>query len=1026
MKKYWVSLEEWEGEGKTSSDSRAKPGAGETPLLRDSEVRSPLNNLSSLDRRAFLKMVGFSLAVGALAGCRKPVEKIIPYLNHPPELTPGVASWYATTCYGCSAGCGVLAKVLDGRPIKFEGNPDHRMSRGGLCAVGQGAILGLYDSSRQKVPTIEGKKVGWDPVDREVRQALTAARQEGKKVVLLSSTLTGPATLALIQEFLQAFPRSEHLFYDPVPYDALREACRLAYGKEVIPGYRFDKARVIVSFGADFLGTWLSPVEFTKQYSSGRDLVSYSLEKGFHQPTDPPAPPMSQHIQFEAGLSLTGSNADYRYPIAPSEQGLYITALTIGVAKALAQTHPKARALAQMPLPQLPEEAEISLRKTTEALLKARGQSLIVSNSNEVSVQLAVLTLNELLGNLGKTLDLSRPSYQKKGDSANLLRLLEEMQRGEVGVLLIHQCNPAYTFPEAEEFLQGLQKVPCSLSFAWMPDETSRAVKVHCPTHHPIESWGDAEPQAGRYSLFQPTIRPLYQTRQFEDSLLKWHFSLQGKNKSSFYHYLRAYWEKSIFPRQSQFADFPSFWDHVLQQGFFEVPISSSPLPSFRWGEALRGVKNLLARLQRKQKTSLPITQLEVEVFEPVALREGSLANNPWLQELPDPITKITWDNYASISPTLAQELKIQEGQLIQIQVDDRTLTLPAHIQPGQHRRTISIPLGYGRTHTGPIGKGVGVNAYPLMTYQEGRLKTTGFVASLKPLEQVVSFAQTQLHSSLEGRPIVLETLYSQFLQGDFEKGHREEGEEVNLWGEHQYPEYRWGMVVDLTRCIGCSACVVACDLENNVPVVGREEVRRQREMHWLRLDRYFSGDPEKPEVVHQPMMCQQCDHASCETVCPALATVHDDQGINVQVYNRCVGTRYCANNCPYKVRRFNFFNNISNDLTRNLALNPDVTVRSRGVMEKCSFCLQRIQSARIQARKEGRKVYDGEIQTACSQSCPADAIVFGNLADPQSKVSRLSALPHSYRVLEELNRRPKVYYLMKVRHRDEEEVRNG
>lgn len=1025
MKRYWMSLEEWEEVGQASSEPRGKPGEGGASPSEDSDVRSALHNLSSLDRRAFLKMMGLSLAVGALAGCQRPVEKIIPYLNHPPELTPGVASWYATTCHGCSAGCGVLAKVLDGRPIKFEGNPDHQISRGGLCAVGQGAILGLYDAFRQKAPTVEGKKVGWNQVDREIRQALATARQKGKKVVLLSSTLTGPATLALIQDFLQAFPYSEHILYDPVPYDALREACRLAYGKEVIPGYRFDRARVIVSFGADFLGTWLSPVEFTKQYSSGRDLVSWALKEGSPRPTNPSNPPMAQHIQFEAGLSLTGSNADYRYPIAPSEQGLYITALTIQVAKALAQTRPEARALAQMPLPELPAEAEMPLRKTAEALLKAQGQSLIVSNSNEVSVQLAVLTLNELLGNLGETLDWSRPSYQKRGCSLDLLRLVEEMQRGEVGVLLIHQCNPAYTFPEAEEFLRGLRKVPCSVSFAWMPDETSVAVKWHCPTHHPIESWGDAEPQAGRYSLFQPTIRPLYQTRQFEDSLLKWRLSPQEKSKSSFYHYLRAYWKKSIFPQQSQFTDFTSFWNHVLQRGFFEVPPPSSHAPVFHWGEAIRGVKNLLERLQRKRGLVLSTTPVEVEVFEPVALRDGSSANNPWLQELPDPITKITWDNYANISPALARELKIQEGQLIQIRVGDRTLILPAHIQPGQHRRTISIPLGYGRTHAGPVGNGVGVNAYPLMTFQEGWLRPTGLVTSLKSLERVVAFAQTQLHSSLEGRPIILETLYSQFRRGDFEKERREEGEEANLWGEHQYPEYRWGMVVDLTRCIGCSACVVACDLENNVPVVGREEVRRQREMHWLRVDRYFSGDPEKPEVVHQPMMCQQCDNASCETVCPALATVHDDQGINVQVYNRCVGTRYCANNCPYKVRRFNFFNNISNDLTRNLALNPDVTVRSRGVMEKCSFCLQRIQLARIQARKEGRKVYDGEIQTACSQSCPADAIVFGNLADPQSKVSRLATLPHSYRVLEELNRRPKVYYLMKVRHRGEE-VSNG
>ncbi|MCC6444346.1 MAG: 4Fe-4S dicluster domain-containing protein [Armatimonadetes bacterium] len=979
--RYWTSLED------LSEQMQASPD--------ESDVRSILHSRPAVDRRSFLKLMGLSLATGVLSSCRRPVEKIIPYVHQPDGVTPGVANWYATTCHGCGAACGALAKVMDGRPIKFEGNPGHLVSRGGLCAAGQGSVLSLYDPYRQKSPAEGAKPATWEQADRQIARALASARAAGGKVVVLTSTLTGPATRALVAEFLSAFGNGEHIVYDHVPYESLREAHRLAYGQPIIPGYRFDRAEVIVGFGADFLGTWLSPVEFIKQYASGRSLPE-------------PKAHMSRHFQFESRLSLTGSSADYRHRIAPSEQALYVASLLARVAQKTGAAHAEVQALKGLPLPDLSPEGKRRLDKTADALALGRGKSLIISDSGDDQVQLAVIALNELLGNIGRTITLTRPDNRYAGRTADISRLIEEMRQGKVSVLLVHGCNPAYAFPDAEAFAEGLKQVACSVSTAVASDETAALAKWHCPASHPMETWGDAEPQAGRFSLYQPTLQPLYDTRAFEDSLLRW-----SRKSVTFHDYLRSHWQKAVFPLQNKRQDFGSFWEAMLQQGFLETPPPPQKGGPFQWPKAVQAARHCASRPRA--------TGLEVEVFEPISMHDGAAANNPWLQELPDPVTKITWGNYAAIAPAMASEKGIREGQWVEIETEGRKVSLPAHIQPGQHPGTVSVPLGYGRSQAGPIGSGIGVNVYPLITTGHARL-TSAQVKSLTALGQETALALTQVHSSLEGRQIVKEMLYSQHHQSDHGEDHRAE-EAADLWGAHEYPDYKWGMVIDLTKCIGCSGCVMSCNVENNIPVVGPEEVRHSREMHWLRIDRYYKGDPDDPDVVYEPMLCQHCGNASCETVCPVLATVHDNQGLSVQVYNRCVGTRYCANNCAYKVRRFNFFNNIKNDLTQNLALNPDVIVRSRGVMEKCSFCIQRIQAARIRARQEEREVADREVRTACEQSCPADAIVFGNLADPKSRVSRLAASSRSFRVLEELNRQPSVHYLARVRNRDEEEV---
>lgn len=664
-RKYWTSLEDLQ--------------AADEPRPSESDVRSLLENLPAVDRRSFLKLVGMSFAVGALSGCRRPVEKIIPYLNQPAEVAPGAASWYATTCHGCSAACGALARVMDGRPVKLEGNPDHGRTRGGLCAVGQGAVLGLYDAYRQKTPAIGGESVSWERVDQEIGGKLAAARQQRRKVVLLTGTITGPATRALIAEFLAGFPGGEHVVYDPVPYDAIRLAHARAYGQPLIPAYRFEQAAVIVSFGADFLGTWLSPVEFTKGYAAGRNLVA-------------PNSPMSRHFQFESRLSLTGSNADRRVAIAPSEQAACLARLAALVARE-AGSGAVGRALAAAKLPEVQPAVQEALAGAARALLGARGRSLVVVDSDDPATQLLALTLNELLGNVGRTVDLSRPSLQKQGSHADMARLIEEMRAGQVGVLLIHGGNPAYTWPEAEAFVAALKRVPCSVSFATVPDETAAATRYHCPAHHPMEAWGDAEPQAGRLSLFQPTIQPLYQTRAFEDTLLRW----SGK-PGTFHDYLKEHWRTRLFPRQREAGDFVAFWDTLLQRGYVELPVATPTLSPLRPAV----VADAAGQVARRERPSGP----EVQLFETVALREGMEANNPWLQELPDPITKITWGNYAAIAPALAREQQIEEGQPVQVTVGGRSLRLPAHIQPGQHPRTISIPLGYGRTAAGPVGNG--------------------------------------------------------------------------------------------------------------------------------------------------------------------------------------------------------------------------------------------------------------------------------------------------------------------------------
>jgi molybdopterin-containing oxidoreductase family iron-sulfur binding subunit len=938
-------------------------------------------------RRDFLALMGFSLAAAGLAGCRGPVQNAIPLLAGADDIVPGVANFYATTCRGCASSCSLLVKQRDGRPIKIEGNAESALFGSGTCATGQATVLSLYDDERLRGPLWAGKSASWEEVDRQVRESLALAREKGGKVVLLSQTVTSPSTREIIAEFGKAYPKFQHVSYDPVSYSALREANGKSFDRAVIPHYAFDKARVIVGLDADFLGTWLSPVEFARQYAANR------------KPEGHPA----LHVQFESTMSVTGSNADKRVPVAPSDLGAVAVALLRRIA----------RKGATAGVPEGPDPVDgKDLDALAEQLWKHRGESLVVAGRNDVPLQIVVNALNAQLGNIGKTIDFEHTSLQRGGDDAAMAALVDEMNRGGVQALLLYGVNPAYDYGDSAGFLGGMGKVALSVSFSERLDETSSKASAVCPDHHFLEAWGDAEPVDSHFSLAQPLIAPLFATRAAQESLLRW----AGQAEPNYYSYLREFWTKKLLPRQKEVPDATAFWERSLQDGVVVLPSpAGGSTPAYRgdWKAAAEAI------LKTPGKSD---DGYQLHFYESVPARDGRHANNPWLQELPDPVSKVTWGNYAAVSPQLAKTFQLSDGDVVKLAAGDRgAIEAPVFIQPGQDARTISLAMGYGRKLVGKVGNNVGVNVFQLAPVVNGTRQYSAAKVQIEKTGRREDVVTTQTHFSMEGRPIVLETTLEDL-------GHSPEEDKESLptlWAERLHGEHSWGMAIDMNACTGCSACVVACQAENNIPVVGKDQVRRNRIMHWIRIDRYYSGPESEPASLHQPMLCQHCQNAPCETVCPVLATTTSSEGLNQQVYNRCIGTRYCANNCPYKVRRFNWYNytentdfdfNMTSPLGR-MVLNPDVVVRSRGVMEKCSLCVQRIQLAKNVALQGKRDLAEGDIQTACQQACPTQAIVFGDLKDPNSRVSQLRGSRRHYEVLEDLGVRPNVGYLKKVRN---------
>ena len=989
-----------------------------------------MDESSAISRRRFLEAAGFSMSLAAMGGCgRAPVETALPFPIQPVGAIPGRLQYYASTCAGCSAGCGLLVGTRDGRPLKMEGLPGHPLSNGGLCAVGQALPIGLYDSHRLSGPLRAGKPSKWAAVDQEIIQSLKQIQEQQKAVRFVTSTITSPTLQNSIDGFLAQFEDAKHIVFDAVSSSAILDAHEQTHSTRVLPHYRFDRAEVLVSFGADFLGTWISPVEFTAAWSTRR------------VPSEQ-APEMSYHVQLESRMSLTGSNADRRHAIHPRDQGPLLGRLAEKVAE-MAGT-PLSERLA----PSVSDTHENLLTDLAKRLWDARGKSLVVCDSQDVGVQLLVNSINHQLGNYGSTLDLQRPSRQRQGNDRDVEQLVEEINTDQVGALLIADVNLVHDLAERETLAVAIGRVPLTVSFSQRVDESASLAKFVCPDHHVLESWSDAEPISGLISLTQPTLRPLtlhplgetqavFETRAVLESLAVW----SGRPTTA-YEAVQKHWEEAIFPRRQTTApaQFGQFWERALHDGFVEVRSEESIAGDFS-ADAIKP----LAQHPATDDFSLVL-------YTKASMPDSRHAHNPWLQELPDPVTKVTWGNYVCVSQADAAKLGMEDGEIVKVSIgeDGPHIELPVLVQVGQHDRVLAIALAYGCKGTDrfakigpqwfearptvPENELVGTNAAEFLEFRDGTLQTIELGVTLSRTGKRRDLASTQKYNSLEvpaeiaphgahRREIVQHTTLPAFAQ-DAHAGAAEHHHdtEAQLWPEdHPKTGHAWGMVIDLNKCTGCSACVIACQSENNVPVVGYDEVRRQREMHWIRIDRYYTGEGDEMDVDHQPMMCQHCDNAPCETVCPVLATVHSSEGLNEQVYNRCVGTRYCANNCPYKVRRFNWFKYPHDDSLQNLVLNPEVTVRSRGVMEKCSMCVQRIEAGKIEARSQDKPVMDGSIQTACQQSCPANAIVFGDMNDAESKIHTALENPRRYHVLEELNVRPSVSYLRVVKNRDEE-----
>jgi Fe-S-cluster-containing dehydrogenase component/anaerobic selenocysteine-containing dehydrogenase len=971
-----------------------------------------------LRRRDFLTIMGASMAMASFACARRPVHKIIPYVVKPEEIVPGVANWYASSCPDTAYG--ILIKTREGRPIKLEGNPEHPYNKGKLNSRTQAAILDLYDPDRLKTPLTRSRSGGaakdesWEGVDAAISAKLKGART----VRVLTSRLYSPSTRKLVGEFLAAFPSGK-----------LVEASVNGVSEAVQNEYRFADAEVIVSLGADFLGTWEGSVAHAQEWAKTRKLDG---AKNAHAK-------MSRMYCFEPTMTVTGANADTRTGVRPGDELKVALAIAhelivsrkrsrfagdSAVSGALASYKPEAVAA------DIGIDAKL-IQDAAEALWSARGKSLVLAGGlasrteSYEALQAAAGLLNAALDNEGTTIVGAGAShFDAESGFAPAVALADELKAGKVDVLIVYRSNPAYTFPKALSFSDAMKKAGTVIVVSDRDDETAKSADFVLPDHHFLENWGDSQARGNVISLQQPAIQPIHSTRAFQDSLLSWirggvraggsaaRIAAAKEGENTWHDYLKAQWRDQISREFGASGGFDAFWEKTLQAGFVSRAGHGQSRP-FRSG-SLSSVPAFKAGGD----------DILLSLYETPHMGDGSQANNPWLQELPDPISTVTWDNWLNVGPTLAKELNVKTSDVLEISSGGVTAELPVIVQPGMHARTVSAALGYGRRHAGKVGTGVGVDLVPFLQLKNGSVVASGMPVRLRRTGKFYKLGETQWHHTAENRPVINDITLAQFREDAASAMHTDPHLRLetvpSIWPAHEYKGYRWGMAIDLSSCIGCGACSIACQAENNIPVVGRDNVRVSREMHWIRIDRYYSGSAENPDVLFQPMLCQHCENAPCETVCPVLATVHNDEGLNEQVYNRCVGTRYCQNNCPYKVRRFNFFDHWKKyESTQNLAWNPDVTVRTRGIMEKCTFCVQRIREAKDHAKDEGHRVTDGSVVTACQQTCPTDAIVFGDINDPNSRVSRLRGDARAFRSLEVLNTKPSISYLTKVRNKE-------
>jgi len=967
------------------------PGAQE-PMTPPSDPQDP-------SRRRFLALASASAALAAGVACSRSSDRslVVPYTKKPEEVVPGVADYYASAFQEGAFSYGVLVKSREGRPLLVEGNDEDPLAAGKTTFRATADLLGLYDPDRLRGPLDGGAATSWDSALGKLTRALKEARTAGKGVLLLTPALISPTRRALLAELQRALPTLRVAPFEPAA-DAEGSALERRLRGEALhlrPDY--EKARVVVALEADFLGTWGDAPAAIRAFADQR------------RPAGPGAP-MNRLFAFEGAMTLTGSKADHRVPVRPSA----LAPLAFALAREL---HASGLACPAGfdPATLAPFRLETWARENgaDPALLDAmvgdlvacHGKALVLAGPGAPeAARVGAHLLNLILQSEGTVLDTATAVPAPALTTfAELESLRREVASGAFAVALLWEANPLFASPDPAGWSEALAKVPTRARLGLLPDETARACDLVLPVNHWLESWNDFDPAADLLRLQQPVVAPLYDTLQAEEVLLRLLASLGPSPAADYHAFLKARWQRDVYPAGTP-AAFDLYWSAALHDG-----VVRRPAP----GRAPRPVESAVLAAAAQQAQAPRPEGLELLLSADAKTWDGRYANNGWLQELPDPVTKNTWGNPVTLAPADARRLGLKDGAGVRLQVAGVTVEAAALVQPGQAPGVVALALGYGRT-TGSVASGVGVPAWPAAGAGGHGLWKTGVSVAASGRPQPL--ARTQEHHSLHGRDIVRQWTLGEYAAKAGEP--RESHDPISMYPDAQFPDHKWGMAIDLSACVGCSGCVVACQSENNVPVVGPEQVRKGREMHWIRVDRYYEGPEEAPRAVHQPMVCQQCDNAPCENVCPVQATNHSPDGLNQMAYNRCVGTRYCANNCPYKVRRFNFFDftgSVAEPLT--LAFNPEVTVRPRGVMEKCTFCIQRIQNARQVAKGEGRAVRDGEIVPACAAACPAKAITFGDLKDPQSAVSRSAESDRGFKVLAELGVRPSVTYLADLKN---------
>jgi MoCo/4Fe-4S cofactor protein with predicted Tat translocation signal len=955
-------------------------------------------NPEGIDRRDVLKLAAASAALAGLSACTKlPTEKIVPYVRPPEEIIPGRPLFYATSMQLAGVATGLLVESNMGRPTKIEGNPEHPGSLGGTDVFSQASVLTLYDPDRSQTVIHEGRISDWSTFGVAMADVRGQQSPKGSGLRILTETITSPSLAAQINAILSRFPQAKWHQYEQFGRDNVREGAKLAFGKPVNPVYRFDKADVIVSLDADFLSTGAGHVRYARDFSSRRSMES------------PSSNPNRLYV-VECMPTSTGAMADHRKPVRASEVPGFAAHLAseLGIGSANG-----ASATAQG------ISAEWT-RAVAKDLQQHRGSSLVIAGDEQPAyVHALAHAMNATLGNAGKTVYYTDPLEVNPADGIESLgALVNDMKAGKVDVLLILGGNPVYDAPIDFDFGPTLLNVKLRVHSGLYYDETGELCQWHVPATHYLESWGDARAYDGTIGIIQPLIAPLYEGCHSAYEITALLGSDPGKSNHDI---VRDYWAGQRPEKEKAFED---FWERSLHDGI----IAGSALPAISVS-----ARSDFARPVRAQSPATAASSPDLEIsFRPdPAIFDGRFANNGWLQELPKPNTRLTWDNAAMISAATAQRLSVTAGDYVKLQLNGRETKAGIMIVPGHAENSITLHLGYGRRRAGKVGTGPGFNANFIRT-SLSPWATTGL--RLEKTGKQYYFAVTQHqyiidhqgHGSEEAsdaafhRDLVQVATLEEFRANpNFARDPNEEATRgLTLYPGFKYEGYAWGMSIDLNKCVGCNACVVACQSENNIAVVGKEQVMAGRAMHWIRVDTYFRGGLENPEMYYEPMPCMQCENAPCEVVCPVGATTHSPEGLNEMTYNRCVGTRYCSNNCPYKVRRFNFFL-FSDWQTPSLygVRNPNVTVRSRGVMEKCTYCVQRINAAKIRSEEENRAVQDGEIVTACQGACPADAIVFGNINDPNSRVAKLKAQSRNYSLLGELNTKPRTTYLARVRN---------